>query len=72
LPGENAEQVRAFADRHEGFATTAGAELLAGSALPQGARAGLAAAALLSPEGVILTPRRTGTDGFFVALLKRA
>jgi 16S rRNA (cytosine967-C5)-methyltransferase len=72
LPGENAEQVRAFADRHEGFAVTPGAELLAGSALPQGAKAGLAAAALLSPEGVILTPRRTGTDGFFVALLKRA
>jgi 16S rRNA (cytosine967-C5)-methyltransferase len=72
LPGENAEQVRAFAGRHAGFTITPGAELLADSALPQAAKAGLAAAALLSPEGVILTPRRTGTDGFFVALLKRA
>ena len=28
-------------------------------------------AALASPEGWLMTPRRTGTDGFFVSLLKR-
>jgi 16S rRNA (cytosine967-C5)-methyltransferase len=30
-----------------------------------------AAAALRSPEGWLMTPRRTGTDGFFVSLLRR-
>ena len=29
-------------------------------------------AALLSAEGLLMTPRRTGTDGFFVAVLKKA
>ena len=28
-------------------------------------------AALASPEGWLMTPRRTGTDGFFVSVLKR-
>jgi 16S rRNA (cytosine967-C5)-methyltransferase len=30
------------------------------------------AAALVSAEGVTMTPRRTGTDGFFVSILRRA
>ena len=30
-----------------------------------------AAATLQSPEGLLMTPRRTGTDGFFVSILKR-
>ena len=29
-------------------------------------------AALLPAEGLLMTPRRTGTDGFFVAVLKKA
>ncbi|NEV76600.1 MFS transporter, partial [Rhodopseudomonas sp. BR0C11] len=29
------------------------------------------AAAWTSPEGLLMTPRRTGTDGFFVSVLKR-
>jgi 16S rRNA (cytosine967-C5)-methyltransferase len=29
-------------------------------------------AALGSPEGWLTTPRRTGTDGFFVSVLKKA
>ena len=28
-------------------------------------------AARSSPEGWLMTPRRTGTDGFFVSVLKR-
>jgi 16S rRNA (cytosine967-C5)-methyltransferase len=71
LPGENTEQVSAFASRHEGFAVTPGAAVIAASGLPPQAAANLAAAALLLPEGVVLTPGRTGTDGFFVALLQR-
>ena len=27
--------------------------------------------ALVSPEGILMTPRRTGTDGFFVTLLRK-
>jgi 16S rRNA (cytosine967-C5)-methyltransferase len=30
-----------------------------------------AAATLQSPEGLLMTSRRTGTDGFFVSVLKR-
>jgi 16S rRNA (cytosine967-C5)-methyltransferase len=71
LPAENAEQVRAFVARHRGFAATPGAELVAASALPEGARTNLAGSALLLTEGVVLSPRRTATDGFFVALLRR-
>ena len=29
------------------------------------------AATLQSPEGLLMTPRRTGTDGFFVSVLTR-
>jgi 16S rRNA (cytosine967-C5)-methyltransferase len=29
------------------------------------------AATLQSPEGLLMTPRRTGTDGFFVSVMKR-
>jgi 16S rRNA (cytosine967-C5)-methyltransferase len=71
LPEENAEQVRAFTARYEGFAALPGAEIIAASGLTPEAEARLAAAALLLPEGVILTPRRTDTDGFFAALLRR-
>ena len=28
-------------------------------------------AALISAEGLLMTPRRTGTDGFFVSILRR-
>jgi 16S rRNA (cytosine967-C5)-methyltransferase len=31
-----------------------------------------AEAALRTEEGWLMTPRRTGTDGFFVSILKRA
>jgi 16S rRNA (cytosine967-C5)-methyltransferase len=29
-------------------------------------------AALVSDEGLLMTPRRTDTDGFFVGLLRRS
>jgi 16S rRNA (cytosine967-C5)-methyltransferase len=34
--------------------------------------AAFAAATLQSPEGLLMTPRRTGTDGFFVSVLRRS
>jgi 16S rRNA (cytosine967-C5)-methyltransferase len=69
LDEENEAQVRAFLARHPEFTVT-----------PPGKVAGVLSdrtdafreAALLSDEGLLMTPRRTGTDGFFVSLLRRA
>ena len=71
LPEENAERIAAFVARFPAFAPLPGADVIASSDLADGAKARLAEAALLLPEGVVLTPRRTGTDGFFIAVLKR-
>src|SRR4030088_503317 len=68
LPPENGEQVLSFIARHPEFAV-----------VPPDQTAGVlwdkaedfAKAALASPEGLLMTPRRTGTDGFFVSVLKR-
>ncbi len=67
LPEENEDQVGAFLGRHPEFATLNSGELVAGA----GVGDGLAGAALLAPTGVVLTPRRTATDGFFIAGLAR-
>jgi 16S rRNA (cytosine967-C5)-methyltransferase len=69
LDDENGAQIRAFLTRHSGFATVPPAEVV--SAL--GERAFLfRRAALISAEGLLMTPRRTDTDGFFVSVLRRA
>jgi 16S rRNA (cytosine967-C5)-methyltransferase len=69
LADENADQVRAFIDRARGFTVENPAETV--KAL--GERAYLfTAAALISAEGLLMTPRRTDTDGFFVSLLRRS
>jgi 16S rRNA (cytosine967-C5)-methyltransferase len=68
LVPENGEQVQGFVTRHPEF-----------SVVPPEQTAGVlwdkaeafAKAALQSPEGWLMTPRRTGTDGFFVSVLKR-
>jgi 16S rRNA (cytosine967-C5)-methyltransferase len=65
---ENGAQIRAFAARHADFSVEKPAE--AANAL--GERAFLfRRAALISEEGLLMTPRRTDTDGFFVSLLRR-
>jgi 16S rRNA (cytosine967-C5)-methyltransferase len=69
LPEENAEQVHAFIARHPEFAVLPPQETV--SALWDKAEA-FAEAALKSPEGWLMTPRRTGTDGFFVSMLKKS
>ena len=66
---ENGEQVVAFLGRHGGFSIVPPDETAA--ALGDKATA-FAAAALRSEEGWLMTPRRTGTDGFFVSILKKA
>lgn len=69
LAPESIGQVRAFAARHAAFSIIPPAE----SAAVLWDRADdFAKAALQTPEGWLMTPRRTGTDGFFVAILRRA
>jgi 16S rRNA (cytosine967-C5)-methyltransferase len=68
LPAENNHQVRAFVARHPEFAVTPPSETV--TVLWDKAE-DFSAATLQSGEGLLMTPRRTGTDGFFVAVLKR-
>lgn len=69
LPEENGEQIRAFIARCPGFAV----EKPEVMARVLGDRAYLfVRAALICGEGVLMTPRRTDTDGFFVNLLRRS
>ncbi|HEX3504799.1 MAG TPA: RsmB/NOP family class I SAM-dependent RNA methyltransferase [Xanthobacteraceae bacterium] len=68
LPEENNDQVSAFATRHPDFSVEKPADVAKGL----GERAYLfARAALISGEGLLMTPRRTDTDGFFVSVLRR-
>jgi 16S rRNA (cytosine967-C5)-methyltransferase len=70
LAEENDAVVEAFAERHGAFRPVAIADALDGDLLTVEARAQLAALA----EGghtLQLSPARTGTDGFFVALFER-
>ena len=69
LEEENGDQVRAFIARCPGFSVEKPAE----TAQALGERSYLfARAALISGEGLLMTPRRTETDGFFVSLIRRA
>jgi 16S rRNA (cytosine967-C5)-methyltransferase len=67
LVEENGAQVRDFMARHPGFAIVPPRKV---AAAVLGARAeSFCAAALASEEGLLMTPRRTDTDGFYVALM---
>jgi 16S rRNA (cytosine967-C5)-methyltransferase len=72
IPDENQDQVARLLAAGEGWTAASGEAIIARSGLPAERQAALAAAALLLPEGMVLTPRRTGTDGFFVAVLRKA
>jgi 16S rRNA (cytosine967-C5)-methyltransferase len=68
LVEENGAQVRSFLARHPPFSVRPPAEV----ADALGARAPMfAKAARLSDDGILMTPRTTETDGFFVSLLMR-
>jgi 16S rRNA (cytosine967-C5)-methyltransferase len=68
LPEENGDQVRAFTAGNPDFSVEKPHETI--RAL--GERGYLfERAALVSDEGLLMTPRRTGTDGFFVSILRR-
>jgi 16S rRNA (cytosine967-C5)-methyltransferase len=67
LPEENNDQVGAFLARHPDFSV----EKPADAVKALGERAYLfARAVLISDEGLLMTPRRTETDGFFVSVLR--
>ena len=69
LPPENGAQIRAFVARHPEFSVVPPVQTV--SVLWDKAEE-FAAATLQSAEGLLMTPRRTGTDGFFVAVLRRS
>jgi 16S rRNA (cytosine967-C5)-methyltransferase len=67
LDEENGGQIRAFIARHPDFAVVPAGETT--NAL--GARKeDFRAAIRVSDEGLLMTPRRTGSDGFFVAVMR--
>jgi len=70
LAEENSDQVRAFLTRQTDFAAVPPREVAAAAL---GERAMMfCRAALLSEEGLLMTPRETDTDGFYVAVMRRA
>jgi 16S rRNA (cytosine967-C5)-methyltransferase len=69
LDAENGAQVRALLARNDRFAVVSPNELTAAL----GERAMLfRRAVIVSAEGLLMTPRRTGTDGFFVSIMRCA
>lgn len=71
LPEENGDRIAAFLDAFEGFTPVPASQAMAASGrLAEGAQDRLAA--YEGEFGAIqLTPRRTGTDGFYVCVLER-
>jgi 16S rRNA (cytosine967-C5)-methyltransferase len=68
LEEENGAQIRDFLNRHGEFSV----EKPETVAQALGERGYLfRTAALLTETGILMTPRRTGTDGFFVGILRR-
>jgi 16S rRNA (cytosine967-C5)-methyltransferase len=69
LDEENGAQIRDFVARHPEFVVEKPEQVAAAL----GERAYLfRKTALLSDTGLLMTPRRTGTDGFFVSILRRS
>jgi 16S rRNA (cytosine967-C5)-methyltransferase len=69
LDDENGARVRAFAGRYPDFTVVPAAEVMA--TLGADAAKRFEAAVKISAEGLVMTPRLTGTDGFFVSALRR-
>jgi 16S rRNA (cytosine967-C5)-methyltransferase len=66
LPEENDDAVGAFLERKSGFVTVAMPDLLLGAGLNS-----FEGAVRVTGHGLQMTPRLTGTDGFYVAGLQR-
>jgi len=66
LPEENDDALAAFMERHPGFAPLASDRMLEAAGLGS-----LHGAVRLTAHGLQMTPLKTGTDGFYVAVLVR-
>lgn len=66
LPEENDDAIAGFLARHAGFGAAAPSEVAQAAGLPQLADFATAGG------GLLLSPYRTDTDGFYVALLRRS
>ncbi len=69
LHQENNAQISAFLARTPGFEIVPPAQV---AAVLWDKADDFIAAALVSDEGLLMTPRRTGTDGFFVSVMTRS
>lgn len=69
LPDEDGDQIAAFLARHKDFRIEPPAALIDASGLPDSAKETLRPT--VGDFGLMLTPRRTATDGFYVAVLRR-
>ena len=69
LAEENGDRVRAFIGRHGDFSVEKPGNVI--NALSDRAYL-FARAVLISEEGLLMTPRRTDTDGFFVSMLRHS
>src|SRR5438067_3653729 len=65
---ENGDQVRGFVERHPEFAVQPPEQT---ASVLWDKASEFAGAVLQSLEGLLMTPRRTGTDGFFVSIVRR-
>jgi 16S rRNA (cytosine967-C5)-methyltransferase len=70
LPEENGGQVRAFLSRHGGFRAVPPREMVTAVLGERGLL--FCHAARLAEEGLLMTPRTTDTDGFYVAVMRKA
>jgi 16S rRNA (cytosine967-C5)-methyltransferase len=70
LPEENGDQVRAFLARQPEFTAVSPREVAAAALGERGML--FCHAALLSEEGLLMTPRTTDTDGFYVAVMRKS
>ena len=71
LPDENDDRIAAFLADHPAFSTADPRDVVP-LALPGEAGGRLLSAGLETPRGFLMTPARTGTDGFFVAVMRRS
>ena len=69
LPDENGDQIAAFLARHKDFRLEPPAAMIDASGLTDAAKETLRAT--VGDFGLLLTPRRTNTDGFFVAVVRK-
>jgi 16S rRNA (cytosine967-C5)-methyltransferase len=70
LQEENGDQVRAFLSRHRDFAVLPPREIAVAALGERGIL--FCHAARLSQEGLLMTPRTTDTDGFYVATMRKS